>query len=144
MKRLVRTFADDRGGAAVEMALTITAFILLLLGGLDYGYYLWTANALQQTASRTARCMGVLQTNCSVARAYNASNTTAFAEQVGAGYGLALSASNITLTTATTCGGQGTNNAQVTISYTFPAMSAGLMPGVSGAMSAQACFPSQA
>ena len=145
MRRFLRRAArDDGGAAAAELALTMTAFMLLLMGGIDYGLYLWTANALQQTAIQTARCMGVLQSGCSSGGAYSSTNAATFAQGVASGYGLALTSGDLKLNASTACGGQGTDNSSVTISYTFSGIAPGLVPGInSKAMTAQACFPNQ-
>jgi Flp pilus assembly protein TadG len=145
MKRvLARAARDESGASAVELALTLTAFMLLVMGSIDYGLYLWTANALQQTAIQTARCMGVLQTGCTAAHAYSSTNTTTFAQGVASGYGLTLASADLNLSIAAGCGGQGTDNSSVTISYTFTGIATGLIPGISSkAMTAQACFPNQ-
>lgn len=145
MSRLLQRAARDESGAtAAELALTLTAFMLLVLGGIDYGLYLWTANALQQTAIQTARCMGVLSSGCSASGAYSSTNATTFAQGVASGYGLTLPTANISLSVAGACGATGTDNASVTISYTFSGIAPGMMPGIqSQAMSAQACFPNQ-
>ena len=145
MRRFLgRTARDESGASAVELALTLTVFMLLVMGCIDYGLYLWTANALQQTAIQTARCMGVVQTDCSSAHAYSSSNTTTFAQGVAAGYGLTLTSGDLNLSAAAACGGTGTDNSSVTISYTFNGIATGLIPGISSkAMTAQACFPNQ-
>lgn len=146
MRRLLeRAIADERGGTAVELALTVTVFMAVVLGGVDYGLYLWTANALQQTAIQTARCMGVLASGCvDASRAYSSANTAAFAQGVAAGYGLTLPTSAVAPNAVAGCGGQGTDNSSVTLSYTFTGIAPGLLPGIkSSSMSAQACFPNQ-
>lgn len=144
MRRFLQRAARDEGGAsAVEMALTVSIFMALTMGCIDYALYLWTANALQQTATRTARCMGVLQTDCAIAHAYSSSATTTFAEQVGAGYGLKLGVANFYISAGDPCGGQGGDNSHVIINYKFTGIALGLMPGITGAMTAQACFPNQ-
>jgi Flp pilus assembly pilin Flp len=138
-----RAARDEGGASAVELALTVTVFMLLLMGGINYGLYLWTANALQQTAIQTARCMGVLQTGCQVGRAYSSSSTTTFAEQVAAGYGLKLTGANLALSAGAPCGGQGMGNSSIKITYAFVGIAPGLTPGLSNTMRAQACFPNQ-
>ena len=141
---LLRAVRDESGGSAAELALTLTAFLALMIGGIDYGLYLWTANALQQTAIQTARCMGVLQSGCSTAGAYSVSAATTFAENLASAYGLTLTSANISLNAAAACGGQGADNSSVTLSYTFTGVAPGLVPGISSKpVTAQACFPNQ-
>jgi len=144
MRPLRSAVGDDSGATAVEFAGVLTLFLVLVLGCLHYGLYLWTANALQQAANRTARCMGVLQSDCSAARAYSSSKTKTFTKAVAAGYGVTLASSNLTLAPATSCGGQGSNNSSITINYSFSGLAPGLLPGTgSTALTASACFPNQ-
>lgn len=142
MRPFRRAARDEAGSTAVELALTLGLFIMMLLGGLDYGLYLWTANALQQTAIQTVRCMGVLQTDCVVQRTVNPIKTSTFAEGVASGYGVTLTSSNFAYSTAAACGGVGSDNSQVTINYTYTGI-APILPGVPSAMQATACFPNR-
>jgi Flp pilus assembly protein TadG len=144
MTRPWRILGDEKGAAAVEFAGVLAIFMVMIMGSLHYGLYLWTANALQQTANRTARCMGILQTDCAASRAYSASKTETFTKSVAAAYGMRLTSSNLTLNAATSCAGQGSNYSRITISYTFVGVASGLLPGTGSApLSASACFPNQ-
>lgn len=143
MSRRSRFLADERGGTTVEFSLIMTTLFLLLFGVVEFGWYLWTANALQQTAIQTARCMGVLNSSCASGRAYSASNTTAFAQQMAASYGVTLPSTGVSLSAAATCAGV-TGFSQVTLSYTFNTVVPNLVTGLSSvAMTTKACFPNQ-
>jgi Flp pilus assembly protein TadG len=52
VRRLLR---DRRGGAAVEFAVTISAFLVFLIGIVEFGRALWTDNALQFAADQAGR-----------------------------------------------------------------------------------------
>ena len=143
MSRRPGFLADERGGTAVEFSLVITALFMLLFGVLEFGWYLWTANALQQTAIQTARCMGVLNTSCAPGRAYSSTSTTSFAQQIAAAYGISLPTADVTLSAGATCAGVA-NFSQVTLSYSFTTLVPNLVTGLSSvAMTSQACFPNQ-
>jgi len=142
MRILARAARDEAGATAVELALTLSIFTMMLLGGLDYGLYLWTANALQQTAIQTVRCMGVLQSDCTIQRTVNPTKTRNFAQGLASAYGVTLTTNNFTFNTATSCGGVGTDNSQVTITYTYAGVTP-ILPGVPSTMTAQACFPNR-
>jgi Flp pilus assembly protein TadG len=143
MKRRPGVLADERGGTTVEFSLVMTTLFLLLFGVMELGWYLWTANALQQTAIQTARCVGILNTSCAPGRAYSASSTTAFAQQVAASYGVSLPSSGVTVSTAATCAGVA-NFSQVTLSYSFTTVVPSLVTGLSSVvMTSKACFPNQ-
>ncbi len=144
MSRRSRFLADERGGTAVEFSLVMTTLALLLFGVIEFAWYLWTANALQQTAIQTARCMGVLSTSCAPGRAYSATSTTSFATQAAAAYGISLPTADVSLNAATTCAGVA-NFSQVTLSYSFKTLVPNLVTGLSSMpLTSQACFPNQA
>lgn len=140
----LRDFLTRRdGGSAVEFSLVVSAFCMVLLGAVEYAWYMWTASALEQTAIQTARCMGVLQTDCAATRTYSSTNTTTFAQQLAAGYGVTVPTADITLDNAATCGGA-SNLSKVTISYTYQSSVPVLLPGLSSKpLTEVACFPNQ-
>jgi Flp pilus assembly protein TadG len=142
--RRTRRLVEDAGGAsAVEFAIVVPMFLLVIFGIVEFGQYLWTSSVLQQTAVQTARCMGVLQSQCASAGVYSSSNSTGYGQTVAAGYGLGLANSNFTLSRAASCAGV-TGFSQVTVSYRFyavvPVVTA-MMGGVP--MTATACFPNR-
>jgi Flp pilus assembly protein TadG len=143
MKTLRRFIASEHGGSAVELSLVVTAFCMVLLGAVEYGWYMWSANALQQTALQTARCMGILQSDCAPSRTYSSTSTTTFARTIAAGYGVNVPTSGVALNINATCGGA-TNLSQVTLTYTYQSSVPILLPGLSSSpLTAQACFPNQ-
>jgi Flp pilus assembly protein TadG len=135
--------ADEAGGSAVEFSLVLTAFCLMVFGVVEYGRYMWTANVLQQTAIQTARCMGMLQTNCVASHAYSSTNATAYAQSVSSGLGVTIPTADFSLSHGATCAGAA-NLSQVTITYTYQSALPGLLPGISAApLTESACFPNQ-
>ncbi len=104
---------------------------------------MWTANALQQTAIQSARCMGVVATNCASGAAYSSTNTLSYVQSVASTYGVTVPTAGVTLSRAATCGGA-SGFSQVTINYTFRTAVPNLITGLSSvAMTQQACFPNQ-
>lgn len=143
MRSLRRFVASQDGGSAVEFSLVVTAFCMVLLAGAEYGWYMWSANALQQTALQTARCMGILQSDCAPGRTYSATSTTTYAQGLAAGYGVSVPQSGVALNTNATCGGA-PNLSQVTLTYTYQSSAPILLPGLSSSpLTASACFPNQ-
>ncbi|MGA7386168.1 MAG: TadE family protein [Methylocella sp.] len=57
-------FKDRRGTSAVEFAITLPVFILMVLGVSQIGYGMWVQFALQHGAEMAARCMAVNPTVC--------------------------------------------------------------------------------
>jgi Flp pilus assembly protein TadG len=98
-RRLARRLLGDRhGGAALEMALLFPFLSLMILGGIDAGWMLWSASTLDFAVEEAARCAAVDATNC--ATAANVQDTA-----VGKAMGLGMSAADFTVTTPA-CGKQ--------------------------------------
>ncbi len=143
MRRCLARFGrSGHGAAAVEFALISMPLILLLLGIMEYGRLMWTRQTLQESALAGARCMGMVQTECGTAGVYNASLTTSFVMATAAKWSIPLTASNITLNNAATCGGLA-GFSQVIVSYTFVTVAPKILTALSSgtALSATACFP---
>ena len=64
MSALRKLGSDDRGAAAVEVALIAPMFFALLFGALQGGLAFWTQLGLQQAVDRAARCAVVNATLC--------------------------------------------------------------------------------
>ncbi len=143
MSLIRRWLLDRSGGAAVEFSAVILTMFTLLFGVTEFGWYMWTANALQQTAIQSARCMGVVATNCASGAAYSSTNTLSYVQSVASTYGVTVPTAGVTLSRAATCGGA-SGFSQVTINYTFRTAVPNLITGLSSvAMTQQACFPNQ-
>ena len=142
---LARRWLKDHGGAAaVEFSLVITAMFTLLFGVTEFGWYMWTANALQQTAIQAARCMGVLASSCASGTTYSSANSRSFVQQVASTYGITVPDAGVVLSNSASCGGA-SGFSSVTINYTFRTAVPNLITGLSSvAMTQAACFPNQA
>jgi Flp pilus assembly protein TadG len=57
-------FNDQRGASAVEYALTMPVFLLMLLGVWQLCFGMWAQFALQHGAEMAVRCMNVNPTKC--------------------------------------------------------------------------------
>lgn len=64
MTRACSLYRDERGGLAVEFALTAPVFFALLFGALQGALMLWTQLGLQHAVERAARCAAVNTTLC--------------------------------------------------------------------------------
>ena len=143
MSLLRRLAREAGGGAAVEFSLVMMALFLLLFGVTELAWYMWTANALQQTAIQTARCMGVLNPSCASGTAYSSSRTLSFVQSAASTYGITVPSADVTLSQAATCGGAA-GFSQVTINYTFTTVVPNLMTGLSSVpLTETSCFPNQ-
>jgi Flp pilus assembly protein TadG len=126
MRRTASLFSNRRGATAVEFALILPPFLLLLFGIVEFGRVLWTQSALHFAVEEAARCATVDATNCATA-----TQVQNFA--VSRAKGLGLKNTVFTLTTPA-CGNQ------VSASYPFPFILATMFPS-SITLTAQSCFP---
>ena len=125
MRRATALLRDRRGATAVEFALILPPFLLLLLGVVEFGRALWTQSALHFAVEEAARCAGVDATNCATA-----SQVQNFAVARAAGVGLTNAVFSLT---TPACG------KQVSATYAFPFVLANMFPNVT--LTARSCFP---
>ena len=120
-------FAKARDGTtAVETAIVVPVFLLLLFAVIEAGLIFWTQTTLQFAVEAAARCAAVNTTQCGSASAiqsYAASQTP----------GMTVSGSSFIPSTQS-CG------SQVSISYTFNFIVSGLFPGTM-TLNATSCHP---
>jgi len=136
---LARFKSDRRGVAAIEFAIVIVPLLLFMFGIIEFSRAYWAKEALQQTAVDTARCMGL---GLSTSGCTSTSGGQAYAVGVGSAWGLTIPTPNVTITTATTCGGV-SGFVTVHITYTFHTVVPDLIAGLfNDTLYASACFPS--
>jgi Flp pilus assembly protein TadG len=133
-----------RGDVALEFAVVIPLLLALVLGIIDFGWLVWTGEAVQEGADAGARCMGVLASSCASAGAYSSSGTLAYIQGVVAARGITLPANSATLNASTTCGSTG-GFSKVSISFTYTTIVPNVLNafGVKPLVSVVACFPNQ-
>jgi Flp pilus assembly protein TadG len=122
-------FRDQRGISAVEFAITLPLFLLMVLGVWQIGYSMWAQYALQHGVELAARCMTLKPTVC---------GTTADVQSYAASqsYGLSPSPSIFTVSQPT-CGNQ------IAADYTVSPIVANIgIPTLT--VHAQACYAPQA
>ncbi|MGH6838886.1 MAG: TadE/TadG family type IV pilus assembly protein [Methylocella sp.] len=91
-------FNDQRGASAVEFALTLPVFLLMLLGVWQLSFGMWAQFALQHGAEQAARCFTVNRSVCDTV-----ADTQSYA--AAQSFGLNPSPSVFTVTSPT-CGNQ--------------------------------------
>ena len=142
---LAARFLKNRdGAAAVEMAMVALPLTILIFGSVEYGRAHWTAQALQDTAVRAARCIGVRQSACSDKGAFDLHKSKAYTVETARGLGLSLDGTRVQIDPAATCGGR-SGFVRVTLGYTFSSPLEGVLEklGKGVTLGAEACFPSQ-
>jgi Flp pilus assembly protein TadG len=145
MRRLRRFGRAEGGAAAVEFAAVLGPLLLLIFGVFEFGRLLWVREALQETATTGARCMGMSASSCAASGAYSSANTTTFLQNTATGWGVTLTPANITLNNNATCAGITATNgfSSVTITYTFQSVVPSIVRSLSNgeALTSTACFP---
>jgi Flp pilus assembly protein TadG len=139
----LRSLARASAGAtAVEFAMVLPMFLMLVFGTIEFGRVLWTRQALQETAVAGARCMAILQSSCASGGAYSSSGTTSYIQNVASGWGLSVPTSGISLNNAASCGGT-SGFSQVTLTSTFTSVVPKIVQLAAGGttLTASACFP---
>ncbi len=145
MRRLCRAFwREKKGSTAVEFALIAGPLLLLLLGTLEFGRAEWARQSLQETATRGARCIGVLNSDCALNGVYDAATAQAYLIKTALGWGIPLKATDITIQQNISCHGI-SGFSKVSLVYDFETS----IPGAISALveklplRAEACFPNQ-
>jgi len=130
-----------RGTASIEFAILAIPFFGLSIGIFEFGRAFWTQEALQESVTQGARCVGIQQSSCYTAGVYSASATKTYVEGVALGWGITVPSADITATQTTTCGGVA-GFAQIQIAYTFNTVAGNLIPSLrSVPLTATSCFP---
>jgi Flp pilus assembly protein TadG len=113
-----------KGATAIEFGLIAPAFLLLVLGTIEFGRVFWTWNALTYSVAEASRCASIDTVHCG-----SASQIQAFAAaRSGAGF----SASVFAVKTAS-CGNQ--------VSATYPMSLYIPFANYSVTLTTQSCYP---
>ena len=133
---------SSRGSTAIEFGFLAPVLLMMSFGIYEFGRWAWTLEALQESVSRGARCVGISEAACESSGAYNAASTTSYVEGVAAGWGITVPAADITSTNSTSCGGV-TGFSQVQISYVFTSVVTKIIPtGANGTtLTVTSCYP---
>jgi Flp pilus assembly protein TadG len=143
MSGLFHRFGKDRRGAtAVEFSLVVLPLMMLMIGVLEFGRAFWTREALQQTATASARCMGLLATGCAKAGQYDAATTQSFVQANLQGWGVSVPTSGIQLNRAAACAGvSGFSSVSISTTFNTAIPAPGTSAGAPIVLTGSACFP---
>jgi len=139
---LSRLLRSRSGSAVVDFAMVTPPLLAIAFGIFEYARFFWTQEALEQTATAAARCMGVLSSSCASGGAYSSGNTQTYISGLASSWGISIPTANMTLNNAATCGGT-TGFSQVTLTTDFTTAVPDIIPfpGAGQTMTAIACFP---
>jgi Flp pilus assembly protein TadG len=140
--RLLAFWHSWSGSSAVEFAAVVAPLVLLIMGGIEFGRVMYTRQALHETALQTARCMGILQTDCTTSGAISTAASISFAQAISSGWFVALEADEIDVDSTATCGGV-SDFSQVTITHEFQTALPTFVTDMANATTlvSTACFP---
>ncbi len=129
-----------RGTVALEAAIVISLAMSVSLGTIQLGLMSWTKAGLQATAAITARCMGIGATACTGigGQAYAVAQSRRFLTST------AITAANVTVTTASTCGSTVGHFTKVVITSNQWNTSKVLPPFAPTAITVTACYNTSA
>jgi Flp pilus assembly protein TadG len=119
----------QRGAAAVEFALVLPVFLLLVLGTIDFGYYFFVSEIVTNAAREGARAGSVLPPTAATTDVEQEAETVAGNYLAGGG----LTSQGVTATTTVV---NGVNAVQVNIAYPVGSVTgflSGIMPTYSNA-----------
>lgn len=122
-----------KGASAVEFALVAPVFLMLIIGIMEYCRYAWTVQTLNSVAYSAARC-ATFNPSCSTA-----STATSFAVTQAADHGIAITSSNVTFASNTSCNSNSAQN-KVQISYAFPSAFSGFVKFIPSSAIGTGCF----
>jgi Flp pilus assembly protein TadG len=128
---LASALRNERGVTAVEFALLLPFFVILLFGIIAFGQVLFLQAALQHAVTAAARCATISGAPGSTPDCSNAGNVASFAATQAYGLTLASSAFSQSTPTGFNC---------VNASYPFN-VSIPLMPAIALTLTAKSCYP---
>jgi Flp pilus assembly protein TadG len=139
LRKIRRYLNDQHGTAAIEFALLVGPLMLLMFGSIEVSRFIWVQNAVYETATSGARCMGIKAPDCAAADVFSASETTDFIRQTASSWGLNIVAADIAMNPTSGCG-NATGFSSVVISHQFTSVLTAL---TGSRVRSEACFPNQ-
>jgi hypothetical protein len=143
-RRLLQLRKSSSGASAVEFALVVPVFLLMLFGIVEFCRLFWASHAIHETVIATARCMGIPQLECEDSGAYSVSKVKAFAENKAAGWLLSVDPDSIVIDHNANCNGLD-DVSRVEITYQFATAMPILLTSLAGGtgLKATGCYANQ-
>ncbi|HEY3638923.1 MAG TPA: TadE family protein [Rhizomicrobium sp.] len=132
------------GTAAIEFAILSVPFAGVTTAAFETARAYWTLEAIQESATQGARCIGIHTNSCYASGTYSASSTVAHVQNVAKSWGIDVPGNAITATQSTSCGNV-PGFAEIRISYPFSSVAGKLIPALNNIpLSVSSCFPNNA
>jgi len=126
-----KAIRNESGVTAVEFALLLPFFVILLFGIIEFGQVLFLQAALQHAVTEAARCATISGAAGSTPDCSSAGNIASFASTQAYGLGVAASYFSTSNPTGFNC---------VNASYPFN-LSIPLIPAIQLTLTAKSCYP---
>jgi Flp pilus assembly protein TadG len=141
-RRIAKLWAANAGSNTIEFGLLAPVLVMASFSVYEFGRWGWTYEALQEAASRGARCAAIGEAACESSGAFSSSSTVTYVQGVAQGWGLTVPSGDVTVNNSTTCGGN-SGFSQVQITYVFSSVVKKIIPsGSSGTtMTLTSCYP---
>jgi len=124
------------GSMAVEFALIGSVFLMVILGIVQGGLLLWAKAAIEESASRAARCTAITSSYCT--------DPAADVTPLLNGWGVSgiVPSVSVSVASGTTCNNTAGHFSLVTVKSTGPVLS-NILPAFSNiVLSSSSCYPS--
>ncbi|MFE1599751.1 TadE/TadG family type IV pilus assembly protein [Methylobacterium sp. ID0610] len=143
-KQVPRLSQDRAGTTAVEFAIVIGPFCLLLFGCIEVGRLAWSRHALEQVTAASARCVGLLAGPCTTNSSYDHTKSVRFAQAQAQKWSITLPDDAIEILNSTSCANLA-GFSQVSVNYAFQSLFPTVITALSGDVNLRstACFPNR-
>jgi Flp pilus assembly protein TadG len=98
----MRFIRDISGAAAIEAAIIMPVYLLIIFGVIEFGHMYWTANSMQYAADEAARCNAISSTcNATTTAIDRATGINVTSGEIAIGsciFGSGLSGTHVTIT----------------------------------------------
>jgi hypothetical protein len=140
--RTLGFLAAVAGSTAIEFGALAPVLMMTSFGIYEFGRWSWTLEALQEAASRGARCAAIGQAACESGGVFNSGSVVSYVQGVASGWGVTVPSADITTNNSASCGGV-SGFSQVQISYVFNSVVNKLVPSGSAGttLTLSSCYP---
>jgi|GEM_PF-3992538 len=126
------------GSVAVEFAIVVSLFFVVVFSVFEYSRFLWHSQAVSEVASRSARCSVAGEGNATSCATPSLVRDFAIAE--ASALGIDLQSNEVTTSASVMCNGYLANRVEITTE--FRSVVSALVPGLAEkVISVEGCYP---